>query len=229
MKKILFISIFIFLFSINVVNAQCDVNTIKDLRKDASNISFDVKINDSSKNKSIEVIISNITNKFYLEVGNSTNDSKVVIKAKDTLGGKYALRTNDMYSQAIYIIKAYSESCDNELLYEATVKKPFYNVLNSYVACNGNEDIPFCAKYITTPPHFIPSMLEKYIKEYREEQEKLINSNNSTTTKIKETTISSKDEDNKSGNILYFVIPVCGVLVIGGVAIYLIQRRRSMI
>lgn len=226
MKYILII--ILSLFSLNVSADKCDSKTKSDLLKEANQIKVDydeiietVHIKDDMYDQdftrtTLEISLYNLTNNFNLEISNDKNDTIIYVDNSEIKDGKYKFSDIDYYSIVKYKIAVYSNtSCDRYLIKNISYTKPMYNMNNSYDVCKENENISYCQKYITNPKLVfnMGNGLKEAIDKY----------------KSGDTFIDDGENINFFKKYYLYILGGAGVVVVAGMIIYFINKKRSEI
>ena len=216
------------LLSMNVYADRCDSKTRSDLLKEANQIKIDydektenIHVKDEQYDydtvkTTLVLSIYNLTNNFSLEISNDKNDTIIYVDKENIKDGKYSFDDIDYYSIVKYKIEVYSEtSCDRYLIKTINYTKPMYNLNSSYGVCEGNENISYCQKYITSPK--LEFSMGVGLKEAIE--------------KYKVTDNIPDKEDDVNFFLKYYPYIILGVVGVGMICgiVFFIQKKRSEI
>lgn len=161
MKYIILFILYVFSF-LNVY-ADCDNKVKSNLLKEANQIKVDYEEKSETvhvnaygdefdmENYYLNVSLYNLTNNFSLQITNDYNDDNNTIISSYFVDGKYTFKDLNYNTIIKYKIDVYSDvdECDTYLVKTINYTKPMINPNYYYEACQDNDGISICKKYIT--------------------------------------------------------------------------------
>ncbi len=177
----------------------------------------------------LTINITNLSEKFYVEVENDYDKTKKSFNYSDTEDEILSFDWENVYEKpTTFTIKVYSSDktgCEGELYRTVTVKTPRYNEFSNEAICYQLSDYELCKKWVTYDTidyEKFNDEVTKYVdKKYDELQKSLgKGTDNSFWERVKEFV---------SNNKYYFIGGGAVLIVAAGVAVVVIvKRKRSM-
>lgn len=166
---------------------------------------------------SLKVSIYNITDELYVNETNDANDESKDILYSMTQNGVYSYNVDDFENivKYTYRVRSAHKDCFDIGLNSFNFTKPKYNMYSHYGFCVGNENLPYCQRFITedlnlSPPE-VRYKVSEAIKEKETEEKK---TSNEVLEFIKE----------------YYIYFTGGTVIIAGVVVgYIIVRKRRVL
>lgn len=213
MKKILLA--LILLFPIAKVSAlNCSYSDLAYLKKLASNINYTYKYNEYNGNVTFSVTLTNLQNNLY-----------IVDKTKNTTysytGSEITIDNYTSGQVVKYDIYTNSGDCTDQILYSIALTLPTYNPYYNDELCSTIPNYELCQKWSTHGLTYekFQSSVSSYLNNLKIEEE--------NKNKIE------NNEDDIWQPIIdfilkYYYIPLSVIIVGGGIAIYIINKKSNI-
>lgn len=165
------------------------------------------------------VNITNVTDKLYVKVINSLDNSVKVFNSSDAVNGVISFEWNDLEQVANLTLKVYTSaktSCQDEEVVVQYKTLPMYNYFSDMAYCEENKDEKICQKYVTK---------EVTDEEYYSKVDKQIQKKVDEVNEKEDSGVVKFVKRNKKGFIIGgSIIIVIGVVTAG---VVIVKRRRS--
>lgn len=160
MKKIIFLPLILFLFSMNVNAASmCSYKEQTELNSKSSNIKVSYEVVEdtiafedwSTKTEYLKINIYNVTSEFYVKVRNSYNDTEVIYSNTDAKDGIISFIWKNIDEVINFTTEVYTSnntSCPDEKYKTIYLTTPRYNEYSTMAICSENSDSELCKKYV---------------------------------------------------------------------------------
>ena len=242
MKKLIVLLISVVFGIVNVNARTCTKSEIDKVTKDAENIKINYEIIETKTkvkstvdqeyapagteyevvNDTIRVTIYNITKDMFLQQTNDLNNEKKAINYSDTTNGNYSFDVENKANLINYTFIVYTNmDCDMQRIKTINFVKPMKNPLYEMQACREYQNVPICAKYVTSEPNIEDGALVEYLQKYQKGGHQ---SPDIITSKKAGRTEESFYEAYKP-----YILTGIGLVVIGAAAYIVISRKRSEI
>lgn len=172
----------------------------------------------------IELEVLNLTKEFYVIITNTLNNQELKVQYSDTSNGKYIKRLDDLTDVSTYTFKIYTSGetkCKDEELKDLYLTIPRFNSFSGQDICKDLEDVDVCQKYVTFKEIPFDQMQEKAETAQRKFE----------AEQTKAPSILDKDDVKTffNENKTWIYLAVIMVVIIGGLAIVVISKRRRKI
>ena len=168
-----------------------------------------------------KISVLNLSKNFYIIVKNANDSSMEFLSYSLADNGIVSFNNKNIMETNTYTFTVYSSDetgCPNEKYRTFTLKTPRYNEYSTYVQCEKSPEFEMCQKYVNFDIDYydFAEKVEEYNnKKITEEQEKNI----SFIQKV----FNFIDNNKKAITIL----GVTGFVIVGGVTIFIIKRRKD--
>ena len=234
-KKIIFLFLLMFAFSIKVCASTCSDARILELSSLANNVNVSYEKENRISDTYVAAETNETTNDtypaFYVTIYKLTKDLNVSITRDDIKKTVYA-NAEDAYDDGvIYVdagfatmvktftikIRSNDSNCQNEVLKTVVVTTPMYNIHSQYEVCKENPDFDLCQEFTTVDySEVTDTSFSAKLDEYKEQKAKEEKRANSIFYKI--ASFISKYR---------WIFITIAVLVIAYVIYFFIKRKKS--
>ena len=189
------------------------------------------------------VEFKNVPEDMYLVIKSDNinfKDDKTTLKGEDAKDGVLTYQTK--YTELIveYTVSIYSSKydCQDELFRKFTFTTPIYNRYHNMYICEAYPDFELCQKFITENKPSMEAFYNRLYKYGKANDIVITNTYESiygtTTKKTEKTTTSKKDEsktnkkekNNNESIMTYIILGTLIVLLVSGVSILVIKKRK---
>lgn len=184
---------------------------------------------DPPKINYFDISVSNITEKFYIEVTNDYDDTVTRYNNSNSTDDIVTFSWRNINEVTNFTIKVYTSEdtgCPNELMRTITHKLPRLNEYYGYDLCNDAPEFNLCQKYVTFDYVEQAKFMDR-INEYlanKEQQDSNVNDDTDNNDNLWE-----RIKDFVVDNKYYFIGGGVALVIAAGVAIVVIvKRKRSL-
>ncbi len=181
---------------------------------------------DPPKVNYFDISVSNITDKFYIEVTNDYDKERVRYNNSNSTDDIITFPWRNLEQVTNFTIKVYTSEntgCPNELMRTITLKLPRFNEYYDYALCTDAPEFNLCQKYVTFDYVEQINFLEQITEYLTNKRNQGINANEYDNSLWKR--IMDFIADNK----YYFIGGGAALVIVAGVAVVVIvKRKRSL-
>lgn len=166
-------------------------------------------------------------------------DDKVILKGEDAKKGilKYQTKYTELVVE--YTVSIYSSKydCVDELFRKFTFITPIYNRYHDMYICDAYPEFELCEKFIVENKPSLQTFYNRLYKYGRENDIVITNTyesiygtttkkDNKPTTAVNKNNKNNKEKDNKKDITTYIVLGALIILLIAGVSVIVIKKRK---
>lgn len=217
MKKLLFITLFVFLLPLNVHASTCSDVQVKRFEFLAKEIQTTFDYTETSNDILFTINFHNVSDDLYLVDYNSSDTLLIYKKEESGL-----ISVPDSKAGTTYTFSVLNENsiCDSKIITDIKVTTPNYNKYYKDSLCSGIESYSYCQKW-SNIGNVSYEEFKKNVENYKKQQE---SNNNNIDNNVPEDNNANRIRNFIANNYIYIII---GVALISTVIIALYNNKKK--